>query len=51
MTRKAFIRVALLGALGWLGVKLMFRKCSGRPGCGGCGEFASCALPWKETKR
>lgn len=61
MTRKAFIRLALLGALGWLGVKLVFRKCSafakssadksGRSACGGCGEFARCALPWKEAKR
>jgi hypothetical protein len=61
MTRKTFIRVLLLGALGWLGVKLMFRRCSafagasadksGRAGCSGCGEFARCSLPWKEVRR
>ena len=49
--RRAFIRAALLTGLGWLGVKLMFRKCSGRAGCGGCGEFGRCSLPWKEAKR
>ncbi len=51
MTRESFIRVLLFGALGWIGFKLMFRKCSGRAGCNGCGEFARCSLPWKEARR
>jgi len=50
MNRQTFFRTALLGLLAAIGAILFRRSCSGRGGCNGCGEFARCSLPWKETQ-
>jgi len=47
LTRRAFIRAALLTGTAVLAWLLLRRSCAGNGGCGGCGQYAGCALPWK----
>ena len=51
LNRRAFLRALWLAAIGALAVVLLRRRsCAGNGACGGCGQYAGCALPWKVTR-
>ena len=47
LTRRAFIRAALLTGIAGLGWLLLRRSCAGNGACHSCRQFDGCGLPWK----